>query len=586
MSRRPGAVAVAAVACFALAVCLREINNLDYWTHLGLGRAYVAAGTLVVPEPFRAVPADAPPLPGGAAALLHAAATAPGWPFQVGLHALRSVAGDAGVSILVAILAALTAALAAAPLLRERDPARAALGAAFVVAVIFVARFRFAPRPEAAAAVLLAATLALAWRWGDRPRYGTLLAIACLLVLWKPLHVTWALGAGLAGIAVAARPRLDFWRARPPAARAAAAALVAIAAVPAARFAWFVARELGGGGVLRGVTEMRPTWEFPQLLWPFLAVAGAGLGLAWGRADGRVRRLAVWVAAVAMGLVVVRNVAFAALALVPGALEGLAAAERAVPRRAAGWITAGAGALAVALGAVALSEKAPRAGVGVDWRYFPRASAEFVRDRGLESPVFNSWDWGGYLGWAWAGAPRTFLDGRLADAAKLEDHDAALSEEPRAVLERYGFRTVVLEPLFRNTGRLVPSLSWFLSSPEWRLVHAADALVFARTPLPPGVAEAPRAEVWRLVLAEAALRAEQGETAEHVPFTRAIALLELGDAYAARDAFGEGARRTPALAARYGELGAVIRDEVLWLDRFRRGVAPAGGVSPSPTPSP
>jgi hypothetical protein len=576
MTRRPGAVAVAAAAGFALVVCLREINNLDYWTHLGMGRAFVSAGTLSIAEPFRAIPPDAPAPPAGAAALLHAAATAPGWPFQVGLHACRSVAGDAGVSILVALLAALTAALAAAPLLRERDAGRAALGAAFVVAVIAVARFRFAPRPEAAAAVLLAVALALAFRWGDRPRYRTLAALACVLLVWKPLHVTWALGAGLAGLALATRPRLDFWRARPPAARLAAVALVAVAAVPASRFAWFVARELAGGGILRDVTEMRPTWEFPTLLWPFLAVSAAGLGLSWGRAEGRVRRLVVWAAAVAMGLVVVRNVAFAAIALVPGALEGIAGPGRGpTSRRAAGAIAAGAAALAVALAGVALVEKDPGAGVGVDWRYFPRASAEFVRARALPSPVFNSWDWGGYLGWAWGGAPRTFLDGRLADRATLDAHDAVLSDEPREVLDRHGFRTVVLQPLFRNSGRLVPSISWFLESPEWKLVDAADALVFARAPLPPGIAEAPHAAAWRLVLAQAALRTEQSEPAEHVPFTRAIALLELGEAHAALGAFGEGARRSPALAARYGQLGAVIVGEVQWLDRLRRGVAPA-----------
>ncbi len=553
----PRLLAVAAIAGAAFLACLRRIDDLDYWTHLALGRAFVALRTLQVGEPFVARPGLGGPSPMTGAAWVHAFTEWSEWPFQLGVYALQVAAGHAAVSVAIALCGAAAAALAAA-LLRPMAAPRLAVGVALASAAFFVARFRFAPRPEAPAAVLLALVLLLAFRWVERPRWGALAGIAVALVVWRPLHVTWTLGAALAGAAIAAGPWLAFWRAQRGPVRVASAALVAVGAVAAARFAAFVVRELGGGGLLAEVTEMRPTWEFASVVWPFAAFALAALAAAWGGPDGRRPRVAVWALAAVLGALVVRNVAFAAIAMLPPAFLGLASAPaRLRDVRAGRAIVAGSALAVLALLALEVRDRDYRLGVGVDDRLLPREAAAYVASARLESPIFNSWDWGGYLAWAWNGAPRTFLDGRLQDRQSLADHDAVIAGDG-AVIDRWRFRTIVLQPLFRNSGRLVPGLAWFLSSPDWKLVHARDALVFARAPLPAGVAEAPEADAWRVILREADVLKEQGDAPLHADYSRTIALLRLGDLAGAREAYAAAWRAAPELAAQYPGLGDAV----------------------------
>jgi hypothetical protein len=558
MSSRPRALAVAALTALAFVACLRVIDDPDYWTHLALGRAFVSLGTLNVGEPFVARPGVPGPAPMTAAGWVHALTASSEWPFQIGVYALQDAAGHAAVSVAVALCGALAAAVLAGGLLRPTSVPRTAAAVAFASAAFVLARFRFAPRPEAVAAVLLAAVLVLAFQWAERPRWAPLGGIAGLLLLWRPLHVTWAIGAAFAAAAIGAGPWLSFWRTQRVPVRIASAAAAAIGGVAAARFAVFVIGELGQGGMLFGVTEMRPTWEFPSIAWRFALLAVAGLALAWGGPEGRRPRVAVWAAAAIVGAVVVRNVGLAALGMVAPAFLGLASRPgRPAGVRATRAAAGGCALLLVALLALVLRDRDCRFGAGVDDRLLPREAARFVAARRLESPVFNSWDWGGYLAWAWNGNPRTFLDGRLHDRESLADHEAVISGDP-AVIERWGFRTIVLQPLFRNSGRLVPGLAGFLASPEWKLVDASDALVFARQPLPAGLAEVPLEGAWRVIVREADALKDQADLPRHADYTRAIALFRLGDAGGARDAYLAAWRAAPEEATQYPGLAEAV----------------------------
>ncbi len=555
-----GRVAVAAAAAFGFVACLRKINDPDYWTHLAFGRAFAAARSIFIPDPFLASAAGGGSGGPDAADVVRAFTGSSEWPFEIALYGVRAFLGDGAVSLLVAVAGALAIAALARPLLAETSAERLSIGVALIAAAAYAARFRFSPRPEAIAAVFLALALQLAYRWGEDPRWRVLAGIAGLLLVWMPIHVTWTLGVAWCGVAIALRPRIDFWRRQARAVRALAALGAAAAVAAAARFAWHVLHGIGGGGVFSAVTEMRPAWEFPSVLLPFGAVAAAGLALAWGGAEGRLVRLAVWGAAALLGVAVVRNVALASFAMVPGALRGLSQLPRRAPerRRAIAAVAVAASCCLAWLGAVARDRDYPM-GVGVDWRHFPRRAAEYVRASGLEEPVFNSWGWGGYLDWAWNGRPRTFLDGRLADAATLADYGEVMSGDPGPILSRRGFRTAVIQPVFMNSGRLAPAADWFMSDPGWRLVQATDALVFARVPLPTGAAEVPLAGAWRVVLDEVQLASDQNDVAPHAPFTRAIALLQLGDPRGALAAYEEGERASAELAAQYEGLGPILR---------------------------
>ncbi len=532
-----------AAAAFTFATSLRQISDPDYWTHLALGRAFVAARSLHIDEPFLLT--------------VRGALEPFSWPFQILLHGVRSAGGEAAVSVLMALTAAGAFLLLARLIPPGASPQQRAAALVWLALAASVARFRFTPRPEVLAYLLLALSLLLAGRWARAPDFRTLGLVGLLLAGWRVLHVSWALGAAFVGLRLALEPRLDFWweawRRRRLVPLAAVAVALALAGAGALPFAAFVLAERARGGLLHAVTEMRPTWEIPQILWPYLGVSALALAMAAAGSAGRWRRLALWAAALALGLSVARNAAFASLVMASPALEGLAQGRAEVlPRLGPRSAAAAALAALAALLWIAWRDPDPPPGWGVRRLAVPADAAAFVRGQGLPEPVFNSWDHGGYLDWAWNGRPRTFLDGRLMDPALIAEHDAVVSAaEPEAVLARRGFGTVLLQALHRNSGRLAQAVPWFLAHPGWRLVRASDALVFARAPLPAGVDPLPASDAWRHVIVQAEAARSSRPEPPHALYSRALALWQLGDP-GAPAAIAEAVAAHPELAAAYG----------------------------------
>jgi hypothetical protein len=205
-----------------------------------------------------------------------------------------------------------------------------------------------------------------------------------------------------------------------------------------------------------------------------------------------------------------------------------------------------------------LGDRDPPSGLGLDPSVVPRDAAAFARL--LPGPHLNSWDLGGWLDLTWAGTPRTFLDGRLIDAARVNDHDAVVeATAPGETLDRLGIRTVLLQPLYRYDGALLPVVPWLLARADWRLVRASDGLVFVRAPAPAGTAPLPAAHGWRLVARAAERMAARTPAARHAPFVQAWALAELGERRQAARLYQAAAARDPETALGYGAL-ASLRD--------------------------
>lgn len=545
---RPGAdrpapwLLPAVVAALAAALTLRLVDDPDYFTHLAIGRALLDHGLGAVSEPFQQGWSG----PLGREELL----------FRIALVGWRGLAGDAGVSVAVALLSALALGLTALAGPAPRGWARAALALALLSLVLLLARLRLVARPELAGTVLFGGLLLATATWSRTGAARPLLVALALLGAWAGLHVTWTLGAVLGGATALLLLPFQDWRARwsatPRWLRGAALGAGLAAAVPLLAFGWHVLGQLDGGA-LSTVSEMQPTWAFPEVLRPFAALVALAAALAWGARRGRSGRLLLVALAAAAGLVVVRNVALAALALAPPALAGLEGWRR------LGW--RGAPALALAAGLLipagvavaALAERDPAPGLGLDWSVVPRDAAAFAR--ALPGPHFNGWDAGGWLDLTWAGSPRTFLDGRLIDAARVRDHDAvAEGADPGAALDRLGIQTVMLQPLYRSDGALLPVVPWLLASPRWSLVRASDGLVFVRAGRPGGPAPLPAADGWRLVGREAERAWARSRAARHAPFVRAWALAALGDGPAAAAALAAAAAHDPVTATGYAAL--------------------------------
>lgn len=533
------------VALIAFLVCLRRIGDCDYWTHLALGRVYWRGGLAAISEPF-VLSRIGQPLENSERL------------FQILLYPLRTVGSDAAVCLAIALIAAVVFFIFAGFISDVADTGAVAIAFTYLVATIVVVRFRFVPRPEATAYLLLALSLAIARSWRRHPGRGKMAGLAIIFSVWVPLHVTWTIGILLVVILLLTTPRPDFWRAQMATAGGrffimAVIAVVILAGFKAAAFGRFILAQMTQGGELTGITEMRPLWEFPSLLRDFCLLAAFALILAWGDREGRGGRLFYWAVAFALGAFVVRNTAIALLGMVPIALEGLGSRKGYVMQRwQAFWVCMSL-LIVAALLAYSLRKDDAAWGVGVQWSFFPRDAAAFVKEHRLPGIVFNNWDCGGYLNWAWDGVPCTFLDGRLGDSTVIGTHDAIVDGiDPAAAINSLGIRTILIQPLYNNSGRIVPALFWILKHPEWRLARASDALVFVKGPLPDGVVPLPAYEAWRALRRQIEMMpAGLADDRKHLLYSSALALYFGGDMISAQQVLADAKRKHPELLPEY-----------------------------------
>ena len=144
--------------------------------------------------------------------------------------------------------------------------------------------------------------------------------------------------------------------------------------------------------------------------------------------------------------------------------------------------------LRVMTGAYYISSRRPTR-IGWDWNssLLPVKAAEYVKRAGLQGPMLNHFNFGGYL--MWTLPQRVFMDGRneMAGEAFFNQCRAILSS-PEALEEaarHYGFQWIILpytaEPF---------AFSMISSDPHWRLacLDAPAAVVFVR--------EGPGADRW------------------------------------------------------------------------------------------
>lgn len=513
-------MAVSALAAIAL-FSMHRIASFDYWTHLAFGRLYLETGALSIPEPF-------------IAGMENMVADATEWPFQIFLHLIEKTFSHAGVSI----TAALFAALAAYPLVRmtKGRGSSGILAILFIGSVFFAIRGRYAARPEIIVYALTVLTALLAHGWAGRPRLMPLLALVPLFLIWAPLHVSWTVGASMILLIIITEPNTLFWKnlVKTPGGLT-AAALLGILALTAAwsavEFAVHVLAAMSGGGRMAFINEMLPLWRFPEIALPFGLLAALALAMSWGGPQGRVRRLAQWAASFVMAVLVARNYGMSLLFMTPPALEGFFSYRLApLARRARMCLAAGLSAMAV-FTVISLRDTDPAWGAGVDAELFPADAAAFHKNAGIPAPVFNSFDIGGYLDYAWRGTPRTYIDGRAtAVPGRIEIfQEITNSADPFSRLDSEGINSVVTRGVFQNSGRIFPLAAALLQNPEWKLVRATDALVFARAGRMPEKTAIPGTEGWRFIARECALLTGRGRSGPHFDYTLGISLLMSGE---------------------------------------------------------
>jgi hypothetical protein len=172
------------------------------------------------------------------------------------------------------------------------------------------------------------------------------------------------------------------------------------------------------------------------------------------------------------------------------------------------------------------------------WK-FPDGAVRFLRDHNITGPMFNLYEWGGYLMWSAWPTQKTFVDGRALNESVFRDymrialnsrdlaHFSPGSRDGQELLDRYGVQVILVEGFEYSRGTvyfLAPALAIDPASP-WKLVYQDNAaMVFLRNP-PPGVQALPSTDVFT------SLEAQCRNQIDHAPGMVRCAR-GLGDLYA------------------------------------------------------
>ncbi len=481
-------VAITFVAIFTMAV--RVPADSDTWWHLVAGRYIVEHHVIPTTDPFSHSQA-------GSLWIDH------GWLAQIFWYGLYALGGWALVTLGLAALVTLAFWL----VWRQMDGVNVFVAATALILGAIVSSVVWAARPQMVSFLL---TAAVAWLLHRYKRHnGRLLPwLPLVMLLWVNVHGGFAVGfilmlTYLAGEAVnnltrhAADPVVSWGRLR----QLLLAMLISLAVVvfnPHTWRMWLYPFQTVGIGALRDFIQ---EWQSPNFHLPYV-LPFAVLLLLILAAMARAGRPADWtdLALVAMwalwALYAARNIAVFGLVTAPVLARYGDAAWTSqwqvwnrrppfavAPRRglALNWL------LLALVGVAALAKMAlplsPTANLTAEQAGMPYRAVEFIRANQPPGPIFNNYNWGGYLLFKlWPQYP-VYIDGRtdLYDDAFIRRYLGVVAADDgwQSKLAADGINLVVIEP---NS-----ALAKFLRrEPGWsELYHDDMAVIFGRTPPEP-----------------------------------------------------------------------------------------------------
>jgi hypothetical protein len=461
-----------------------EIYDTDFWWHLKTGQYVVEKHALPVPDPFAHTTGMRGPAYAGEEITRHFNLTHE-WLAQTVLYLVYRAAGFPGIVLYRAALLALFCGLAGLIAYRRCGgfyrSLLAALAAAWVTGVFAL------DRPYLITFVLLAASIAILeyrrWIW----------VLPVLFLVWANAHGGFFLGWVVLA-AYAAEALLLRIRKRPAAGDRALWVICAVSfLVSGINPNGFRIPQILGYYRSSFLTSRLLEWTPPRL-WALsgftVLLFGAAAALIWAR---RKARLVDWLlfAAFAVAAVAAQRNIFLVALWAPVLIAAYLPWKRPVPRFAAAAL-----AVAMASGIAAGVARGRFFQLHVaEWK-FPAGAADFLIAHGVTAPIFNTYEYGGYLIWRLWPQERVFIDGRALSESVFMDymrilynHDESGGRSAQQLLDDYGIQTLVMNG-FEYGGGLVYLLAPALADPsqtDWKLVYTdPQSMVFMRQP-PPGV---------------------------------------------------------------------------------------------------
>lgn len=501
-----------------------ELADPDAWWHLATGRYIVTQHRLPDPDPFAYTTALVPPADAAEATTRRFNLTHE-WLAQAVWYLVEAAGGPGAVVLWKALLLTLLCGLAG-----------------------FVARLRTGSMLWGIAAALAAAALLIEFAH-DRPSILSYVFVALFIaafedgrrVWWLPaIMLLWANchGGFFLGWIVCAAYCADALLRRLPDTRRvllASAATVLISGVNPNGFAIVPTLLRYRQSPLQASLiewSRADLWGPPYAFDLLLYGAALVLLLSWRKV--RPAHWLLFVAFAAAAITAFRNESLVAL-LAPVLIATY------FPRRLPQWRFAGS---AAAIGMAALLIWGIASG-----RFFqlraaqwscPVRPAQFLSDRHLTAPLFNTYEDGGYLIWA---GQRVFIDGRALSESLFQDYRMVLGTPPNdprrpQTLDRFHVGTMVLNAFEYTSGVLYP-LVLDLARPEqteWKLIFDdPTAMVFARA-VPAGAAELPKSRIADHLEAECTLHIEHDPAFPLCARTLGDLFLRSGDKERARRA--------------------------------------------------
>jgi hypothetical protein len=215
--------------------------------------------------------------------------------------------------------------------------------------------------------------------------------------------------------------------------------------------------------------------DMQPFAWLILATFAA---LAYTRRRFSLTQILVLAAALFEGLHSVRLMPLFALVAIPILSEAIPIAPRVANTRArnSGWLNWSI--LVVVMLVVALyAGRVAQNQAKTERAAYPTEAVAFIQREHLTAPMFNLYEWGGYLIWRLYPERRVFIDGR-ADVygALIQDYLASYRAAPnwRTVLDRYGVGLVLIPPD-------APLATVLAEDPNWsRAFQDKQAVIFLR----------------------------------------------------------------------------------------------------------
>lgn len=477
------------------AICLigmfsTEIAGSDTWWQLKTGEYIVHNRALPVPDPFSYTTYLGKPAYPGEEQVRHFNLTHE-WLAQAIFYAIYAAAGAPVLilfrALVLAALCGLTGWIAA----RRSGSFYAGLGAAFAASLVIV---EFASDRPAIVTFLMVAIFVAIFEM-RKPLW----LLPPLALLWANCHGGFFLGWIVAG-AYSAEAAIAQFRKR-PLPDAARIWRISAAAIPVTFL------NPNGFHILETLFQYRRSyltstlieWRAPYLWGPpysfdiLLYAATAVLILSWRKV--RIVDWLLFIAFASAALMAYRNI-FLIGFFAPVLIVAWFPRQFRAPR-ITGYM-AGLALLAVLGAGIAKGSFFQlRAAL---WQY-PSGAADFLRSHGLSQPMFNTYEYGGYLIWSLWPQQRDFVDGRALNESVYQDYRRilynaespanVLGAESQRLLDKYAVRVIVMNTFEYVTGAFYP-LALALGNPlttDWKLVYEdPQSLVFLRDP-PAGISE-------------------------------------------------------------------------------------------------